>query len=518
MGNLQILGLDETQGFAAVGVTNPQQMLTELSDLASQMEPPLRLILAVVQVMGKSVIVFEVPECDYRHKPCHYDPAGMNSGSYIRVGNTNRRMTDYELFTYVSSRGQPTYDREFARSATIEDLDRDLLKVYLTQVRREKPRLWERLRLDEKSFPEQLCALGITVRTNEAIHPTLAGLLVFGLWPQRHFPALTITFVRHYGTEPGVKGPRGERFLDNRKFEGRLDEMVDDAVQRMVANMRHGTLIEGVFHRILLEYPEEAVREAIVNAVAHRDYSPLAHGSHVRIEMYADRLVVITPGGLHGPVNEDTLDTTQSTRNELLMRLLEERGMVEDRGSGIPMMIAAMREAHLEPPLFRDRRNDFRVVFRNHTLLDPETVTWLNRFAGYPLTDAQRMALAYLRVNPRMANNDYRRLNNTTTVEATRELRGLVDLELIEMHGTRRWAYYTLVVEAGVELEPADRLARLVLDYVREHGSITNRECRDLLGWKEKKRGKAYRLLSRLVREGKLRREGHGRGTRYAHL
>ena len=128
------------------------------------------------------------------------------------------------------------------------------------------------------------------------------------------------------------------------------------------------------------------------------------------------------------------------------------------------------------------------------------------------------MALAYLRVNPRMANNDYRRLNNTTTVEATRELRGLVDLELIEMHGTRRWAYYTLVVEAGVELEPADRLARLVLDYVREHGSITNRECRDLLGWKEKKRGKAYRLLSRLVREGKLRREGHGRGTRYAHL
>jgi len=130
----------------------------------------------------------------------------------------------------------------------------------------------------------------------------------------------------------------------------------------------------------------------------------------------------------------------------------------------------------------------------------------------------ERFEGSEVKVNPRITNSDYRRLNNTTTVEATRELRGLVDLKLIEMHGTRRWAYYTLVVEAGVELEPADRLARLVLDYVREHGSITNRECRDLLGWKEEKRGKAYRLLSRLVRERKLRREGHGRGTRYAHL
>jgi ATP-dependent DNA helicase RecG len=234
--------------------------------------------------------------------------------------------------------------------------------------------------------------------------------------------------------------------------------------------------------------------------------------------MFADWLVVITPGGLHGPVNEETLDTTQSTRNQLLVRLLEETGMVEDRGSGIPMMIAAMREAHLEPPRFRDQRNDFRVVFRNHTLLEPETVTWLNQFAGYPLTDAQRMALAYLWVNSRMTNSDYRRLNNATTVEATRELRSLVDLGLIEMHGTRRWAYYTLAVEAEVERESAYPLARLVLDYVREHGSITNRACRDLLGWEGEKRGRAYRLLSRLVREEKLCREGCGRGIRYTRL
>lgn len=517
-GGVIILGLDEMHGFAAVGIGDPQQTLAKLSDQATRMDPPMRLTPAVVQVEGNPVIVFEVPECDYQRKPCHYGPAGMNSGSYIRVGNTNRRMTDYEIFSYTSSRGQPTYDREPVRSASIENLDRDFLQEYLTKQKRGKPRLWQRLRLEEKTYPERLCALEIAVQDNETIHPTLAGLLVFGLWPQRYFPSLTITFVRYYGTEPGVKSPRGERFLDNRKFEGRLDEMVDDSMQRIVANMRHGTLIEGMFHRTLLEYPEEAVREAVVNAVAHRDYSPLALGSQIRIEMYTNRLVVFTPGGLHGPVNEDNLEEELATRNQLLMNLLEETGVVENRGSGIPMMITSMREAHLEPPQFRDTRASFRVEFKNHTLLDPKTVTWLNQFAGYPLTDAQRMALAYLQVNSRMTNSDYRRLNNVTTVEATRELRRLVDLELISMHGTRRWANYSLKKETRVEQEAIDHLTRSVLDYVREHGSITNRACRDLLGWKDEERGKAFRLLSRLVREGKLCREGYGRSTRYTRL
>ena len=74
-------------------------------------------------------------------------------------------------------------------------------------------------------------------------------------------------------------------------------------------------------------------------------------------------------------------------------------------------------------------------------------MAWLNQFAGYPLSDAQRTALAYLRTNWRLTNSDYRRLNNTATVEATQELRDLADLGRIEMHGTRRWAYYTLDVE-----------------------------------------------------------------------
>lgn len=521
-GGIVILGLDERQNFAAVGVAEPQQRLAELGDMASRMIPPLRLAPMVAHVEDKPVIVFEVPECPYQHKPCHYGPNGMNSGSYIRVSNSSRRMTDYEIFTYVSSRGQPTYDREPVCSATLENLDREIVTDYLAQVKREQPRRWRRLRLDEKSFSEQLQALNLAVRSNGDLHPTLAGLLTFGIWPQQQFPSLIITFVHYPGSKLGTKGPRGERFLDNRKFEGRLDEMLDNAVRRVVSNMRHGTLIEGIFHRTLSEYPGEAVREAITNTIAHRDYSPQARGSQVRIEMYTNRLVIITPGGLHGPVNEDNLEKELATRNQLLVHLLEETGMIENRGSGIPMMIAAMREAHLEPPQFHDSRASFRVIFKNHTLLNPETVTWLNQFADYPLTAAQRMALAYLRTNPSLTNSDYRRLNNTSTVKATQELRELVDLELIEMHGTRRWANYTLLAKIEIETPQQVTYATRGLNarqmkamrYLKKHREITSALYCEKIAPDISQR-MARKDLKGLEEQGLVIRIGRTRGARY---
>ncbi len=282
----------------------------------------------------------------------------------------------------------------------------------------ENAQFWQRLRLDGKSQAERLQALGLVGRLNGGLHPTLAGLLMVGTWPQSHFPSLVITFVRYAGTDPGEKGPRGERFLDNKKFDGPLPEMIEQAANRVVANMRQGTLIDGLFHRTVLEYPEEAVREAIINAVAHRDYSPLAQGSQIRIEMYADRLEVQSVGGLFGPVNEENLEETQATRNKLLMRLLEEVGVVENRGSGIRAMIAAMHEARLEPPRFLDTRNYFKVTFRNTTLVTREALQWLSQFAGYQLNDNQRMALVYLHYNEQMTNSDYRRLNNVYELAA----------------------------------------------------------------------------------------------------
>jgi ATP-dependent DNA helicase RecG len=303
--------------------------------------------------------------------------------------------------------------------------------------------------------------------------------------------------------------------LDSAKFEGPLPQVVEEAVRRIAANMQQSTLVEGIFHRTLPEYPEEAIREAVVNAVAHRDYSPMARGSQVRVQMFADRLEVHSPGGLFGAVNEENLEEAQSTRNQLLMRFLEELGMVENRGSGIRAMLAAMRDAHLEPPRFVDTRSFFQVTFKNVSLMKPEAVKWLNQFGGYPLSDSQRMALVYLRNNEQMTNSDYRRLNNVTdTIQATRELKKMVEQGLIEMHASRRWATYSLApnLKTGADLSLLSENEQRVLQLVREQESASRQDCLQVLPITARQ---ATYLLSRMVAQGRLARTGEKRGTRY---
>jgi ATP-dependent DNA helicase RecG len=231
--------------------------------------------------------------------------------------------------------------------------------------------------------------------------------------------------------------------------------------------------------------------------------------------LFADRLEIQSPGGLYGGVTEDNLEEEQSTRNRLLVRLMEDLHFVENRGSGIPVMLEAMRAANLEPPRFQDRRTSFWVIFRNHSLMNPEAIAWLNPFAARPLNDRQRLALVYLRFNPQMANRDYQRLNRVDSVTANRELRRLVELNLIEQHSTRRWAYYTLnlppdTVERKPEVEASPE--EKVLAWVRKHGFIKRSNCEQLLGVTPIQ---ARYLLRKMRDAGLLRMEGRHKGTRY---
>lgn len=518
-GGVIVLGIDESQGFGLTGVEAVQTVISELTDLAAKMIPPLALEVTPVEIEGKTVIVAEVPECDYQHKPCHYGPSGMQGGSFLRVGNQNRRMSAYEVFTFVTGRGQPTFDQVLVERASIDDLDQAALESYFNRLKQTRRGLWQRLRLDEKDLTERLLALEILSRDCDKLCPTLAGLLAFGTWPQKYYPSLMITFVRYFSTDRSQKGPRGERFMDNAQFDGRLEEMVEEAVGRCLMNMRQSTLIEGILHRNIPEYPEEALREALINAIAHRDYSPYMLGSQVRIEMFADRMEIMTPGGLFGPVTEANLESTQSTRNQLLVRLLSEIGLVENRGSGIDAMLTALREAHLEPPRFQDIRTYFTVTFSNQTLLDPETIAWLNRYASLPINPRQRTALAYLYRHKQIANPEYCRLNNVDSLVATRELRGLVDVGVVAMHGTRRWAYYTLddatttKVVARSTTDLNDRQLR-AMEYVHQKGSITIAEYVAVCGEKITDRT-ARKDINELINGGKLRSIGKARSTRY---
>ncbi len=505
-GGVVLLGLDEDAGYEPVGVSNPHQIQDVVVNAANDVEPPLRPDITVVEVEGRPVVAVEIPELPAIQKPCFVRAAGMQHGSYIRVGASNRKMTPYEVFIFASVREQVAYDATPVDGATMADLDPAAFARYVDLLRQRDPRPGAK----EETDLDILRRVGVLGRGAADPTPTLAGLLVFGRNPQQFAPQLMLAVVQFFGIDEDEPAPDGARFVDNRQFEGPLPEALDAAIQRVLTNMRTSSLIRGILREDIPEYPAVAVREAIVNAVVHRDYSHFGRGSHVQVRLFADRLEIRSPGGLFGNVTEETLDEAQSTRNAVLVRLLQDLGYVENRGSGVREMIAAMRRANLEPPVFEDQRTAFKVTFRNHTLMNPEAIGWLNRFGTLPLNERQRLALVFVRQRGRLTNGDYRRLNRVDSPTATRELKEMVTVRAIEQQGAYGGAYYTLLLPAASA--PALTEDERVIDFVAAHGSIDNAQCRALLGITARRT--AY-LLGRLVREGRLVRIGSRRWSRY---
>ncbi len=134
------------------------------------MEPALRPHFLVDEIDGETVVMVEVDEIPAAQKPCFYKPAGLPKGAYLRVGNTNRQMTEYEVFGYLSNRGQPMHDEEIVPTATLDDLDAGLLDGYLARLRQSRPGAGF---LDGRQ-EEALIRLHVAARDGAIARPTLA--------------------------------------------------------------------------------------------------------------------------------------------------------------------------------------------------------------------------------------------------------------------------------------------------------------------------------------------------------
>lgn len=261
-GGIILFGLDESQSFASTGVGNLQKLQEDISNAASEIESPIRIGMAALEFNGSSVVAVEIPETSSEQKPSYIRAAGLPGGAFIRVGPSNRRMTDYEVFGFISNRGQPQFDAAPVAAATVGDLDQVKIRQYFEHLRRARPGN----PIPSLPFEDALVRSGIAVRTGNVIRPTLAGLLGFGSFPQQFQPQLRIVFLHFFGTTTTEPGPRGERFIDNQSFEGPVDVMVESAIVRVMSSLRKSSLVQGLFRTDIPEYPEEAIREAIANA------------------------------------------------------------------------------------------------------------------------------------------------------------------------------------------------------------------------------------------------------------
>lgn len=355
-GGTIIFGIDEKQDYKEVGVYDPQDIQKKINEQCLQMEPIVRPLLTVVEKDGKSFVSAEIPGVDLADRPVFYRGKGRLKGSYTRVGDSDEPMTEYEVYSYEAYRKKYQDDVRGVPRATLASLNQDELALYTDLLKKGKPNLAS---LDN----ERIYDLMSITRNNEI---TLSAIIIFSPYPQAYFPQLCITAIAVPGTEIGDLGDSGERFLDNQRIEGSISEMLDEAIRFVKKNMKNKTIIDpstGV-REDRTDYPITAVREAIINALVHRDYSIHTEGMPIQIIMYEDRMEIKNPGGIYGRIKVDQLGKMQpDTRNPVLASALETLRITENRYSGIPTIRKEMEKYNLKEPKFADERGSFIVTF-----------------------------------------------------------------------------------------------------------------------------------------------------------
>lgn len=354
-GGILVFGLDEKKGFEKVGVYDAQALQKRVMEYGEQMSPVVRPVLTVYDEGGKVFVAAEIPPLDIADRPCFKKAQGRLRGAYLRVGDADKPMTEYEVYSYEAFRKRLRDDVRPAEGVSVNMLNLRSLEDYRAKMRSERPNLDQ---LEEQQQDE------LNGMTNNG-RTTMAALLLFGLFPQASYPRLCISATHVPGREIGEVDPAGNRFLDTRRIEGTIPEMLEKAMDFVRNNMRTSTAIDAHTgqRRDVPQYPMDAVREAVLNALVHRDYSIYTETKPIQLNMYEDRLEITNPGGLYGRVTIDQLGHAQpDTRNPVLATAMEILHHTENRYSGIPTIRRAMVENNLPEPVFINSTGEFKVT------------------------------------------------------------------------------------------------------------------------------------------------------------
>lgn len=395
-GGLILLGLDQENGFTVPPKfdidKSIEQFVSGMQPKGGKLTNPPQFDLARVDFEGSQVLAIRIAEVDLGQKPCFITSRGVENGSYKRVADKDMKLSATEIFALQNALVPSPADREIVPEASADDLDEELIKKIIENEKSNHPKALRGV----KTFQAQMARLNITDQNGKI---RLGGLLATGNYPQQFFPKLVVDVMVHPDIEKSA--PTGPRYLDRTVCEGWLGEVIEDAVAATAKNLRRISVIEGTGRKDELEIPEEVLREAIANAVIHREYGPRHVGQSVTVDIYPDRVEVTNPGGLWGGKTLDNMaDGISLCRNAALMRLMSAVELpggtgrpAEGGGGGVPFMIRVMQSRTLTAPEFKADIDSFRVrLGRNGAEIDASR-EWVSRVTKRVLTQHEQTLL-----------------------------------------------------------------------------------------------------------------------------
>jgi len=351
----------------------------------------------------------------------------------VRTHAGNEPLDGGKIKHLAATKASGDFEQEIVAGATRADLEDEVIQDF---VQRRTAHLGRDLGQSEEELLRAVGAL------NPQGQPTVAGLLLFGKNPQFFVPQSGAIYVRFAGSEP--RAPSGQALYTRREeFNGALARVIESCWAILLQEMRGEAVVRGLKREDRHTYPLFAVREALVNAVCHRDYR--LTGRRVEVRQFDDRLEISSPGGLPGYITVDNIVEEHFSRNPRLVNGLFEWGYIEQLGLGIDRMIEEMMQAGHPAPEFRPTPYSFTVVLKRGS-----------GSAGFPsaravpewakgLNERQLRALQYLQQYGRITNREFHELCPDVSPETLRlDLADLVEKGLLVKIGDKKGTYYML--------------------------------------------------------------------------
>jgi ATP-dependent DNA helicase RecG len=415
-GGTILVGVSNTRDIVGVDIgSNTVEKLA--SDIRRETDPQVFPYINDVEIDGKKIILIEISESN--SKPIFY-----RDKAYMRVGRSNQKLSANEIRNLITNENIVTHwDEQILEEATFEDIDEKKLYNFLSIATSNR-----NLELDPKTpLKEALNRLDLT--KNGKL--TNAAILLFGLNPQR--------FVLQAKTQCAkFKGTTTNEFEDMHDFDGTIIDQRDDAVRFAEKYIQRSAKIVGTERVESYDYPIEAIREAITNAICHRDYRI---SSNVQLRIFDDRIEIWGCGPLPKPLTIEDLkqDHESIRRNPLIAQSLFMVGYIERWGTGTQRIIESCLEANLPEPLFEIKSGSLVVSIRKYKfpLLKENSLNEEQK--------RQQKAIDYLLTNETITNSKYRELNpGIDRIVAKSELKDLVNKGIILAKGKRKFSYYVL--------------------------------------------------------------------------
>ncbi len=463
----EVVGLGEDDVF--------KEMDAIANAVSDSCEPAIIPDITAQTIDGKTVIVVEVSEG--RQRPYYIKALGKEGGVYVRVAGTTRLADEYMIKELMFEGSNRHFDQVLCTGLAITDEQIDDLCHAMKEQAIRNARSDEQKAAIKDVGRQQLRSWGILIERDGKDYPSNA------------FAILTGNGGLHVATQCGVfKGTTKAVFVDRREYTGPLWEQIDEAFQFVLRNIHLGATIVGIYRQDIYEIPPDAIRELIINAMVHRSY--LDHGT-IQVAVYDNRLEITSPGKLPmGQTIERMKEGYSKIRNEALAYAFSYMNLIEHWGSGIPRIIDKVKAAGLREPEFIGGEVDLRI----------------NIYRGQVKT-----------IDPNELNDAIKVPDNAGAVPDTREempdSAEIVPDTNEKVPDTREGMPNSAkIVPDTDEKTPDNEQEQRIYKYVSENGAISTIETVELLDVKQRR---ARVILSNMVKDGYLRKEGAARSTTY---